>query len=175
MVGTVTTTRLVELHATGCDCGTCEPYGRRAQYETAAQPRARMWRTLSEDDSVRLAAERRHRPMSATGQMLDEICAEVAELRKECGILIRELSEERAKVADLTALVGILLPKCKTCGAPATRGYPTAELGYFVRGCDAHPQGPDHCEFSDQDAYELRWADAVRRLAGTLPAAEPLP
>jgi hypothetical protein len=53
---------------------------------------------------------------------------------------------------------------CKTCRKPATRGYPTAELGYFVYGCDEHRQGPDVCEFTDQKAFDMKQAALVRGL-----------
>lgn len=58
-----------------------------------------------------------------------------------------------------------LLTKCKTCNKPATRKYPTGEMGYYVPGCDAHPQGPEHCEFTDALAFDLQQAQLVRALA----------
>jgi len=50
MIYTITGPRMVELHPTGCDCGTCHPLGSRARNETVASPHERMWITLDEND-----------------------------------------------------------------------------------------------------------------------------
>jgi hypothetical protein len=51
-----------------------------------------------------------------------------------------------------------LLVPCRTCHKPATRGYPTAEIGYFVYGCDEHRQGPE--------AFDMKQSAFVRALLG---------
>jgi hypothetical protein len=74
-----------------------------------------------------------------------------------------ELDRLRKREGEWAAL----LPKCREsgCANPATRAYPTAELGYYVKGCDLHPQGPERTgddEGFDAVAYDLPQAALLR-------------
>jgi hypothetical protein len=76
------------------------------------------------------------------------------------GDIAAELAWRDKALADAVAL----LTRCKTCGKPATRGYPTAEIGYYIFGCDEHRQGPEHDEDSDGHAFDMKQATLVRSL-----------
>lgn len=87
--------------------------------------------------------------------------------RQEHEDIVATVAQLRQQLTNANALVeaaaGLLVP-CRTCRRPATRGYPTAELGYYVYGCDEHRQGPEECSDTDQRAFDMRQAAFVRSL-----------